>query len=314
MELTPMTKNSKKRKREARPNGRVSHVVRKYLRASKSPSTVRAYLADLQHFNASGFHVPERPERVAKYLAQLADERTFSTVKRRAAAITAAHRELGYASPCHSDLVRSTLKGISRMNPGSPNRVRPLLAAEVQRAARGLKGLKGLRERAMLMLGFAGAFRRSELVAIDVEDLTTRGRDLVVTLWRSKTDQNAAGRQVVVPRGPRGRCPVEAVQAWLRASAIREGPVFRRLTRYGDVTQMRLDPAAVCAAVKRCAAALGLDPKLYGGHSLRSGYVTTAALQGMPLWQVRLQTGHKRDSTVECYVRVPASATTPRLL
>lgn len=309
-----MAKNTAKHLPAARPNGRVSYVVQKYLRASKSESTRRAYLADLRHFNACGFSVPARPERVARYLAQLADTRTLSTVKRRAAAITAAHRELGHSSPCHTDLVRSVLKGISRMNPGSPNRVRPLLAAEVLRATRGLKGLKGLRERAMVMLGFAGAFRRSELVAIDVEDLRTRGHHLVVNLRRSKTDQSGSGRQVVVPRGIRGRCPVEAVEAWLKRSAIREGPVFRRLTRYGRVTDVRLDAAAVCALVKRCAAALGLNPRLYGGHSLRSGYVTTAALEGIPLWQVKQQTGHSRESTVEAYLRVSASTTTPRLL
>lgn len=306
-------KSAEKQPRALEPT--VSDAVRKYLTASRSPSTVAAYVADLNHFLKHGGQLPATPHVAAEYLAHLAESCSMATVKRRAAAITAAHAELGAASPCHSELVRTLLKGIARTRASlTAKGKRPLLARDVVRAVRGLQGLAGLRDRAMLMLGFAGAFRRSELVAIQVEDISRRRGGIVVRLGRGKTDQEGRGREVAIPRGQGRRCPVMALERWLTAAKIESGPVFRRLTRYGEPTHHPLSGGAVAVAVKRCVARLGLDPRGYGGHSLRAGYVTTAAIKGIPLWQVKRQTGHSRDTTVECYIRAPKQHASRSLL
>ena len=292
---------------------RVSERVMKYLSASRSANTVKSYAADLKDFFGWGGRVPAKPERVAEYLAELAETLAYATIKRRTAALTLAHHERNFPSPCHAELVRSTLRGIRRRKPGAPKRMRPMLAEQVMAAVKGERGIKGARDRALMMLGFAGAFRRSELVALNVEDLGMRGAQMVVTIRSSKTDQEARGRVVVVPKGSRkSRCAVEATVAWLETAGIAAGAVFRPINRHGTVLEKRLSAGSVGVVVKRSAAKLGLDPRHYGGHSLRAGYVTTAALKGVPLWRVREQTGHSRETMVECYIRVPGDGTQRR--
>jgi integrase len=151
------------------------------------------------------------------------------------------------------------------------------------------------------------------LVALDVEDCGVRGRDLIVRLRRGKTDQEGEGREVVIPSG-KASCPVHALREWLRKARIRTGPVFRRVSRDGLVSTVRLPAGAVAQVVKMAAQGLGLDPNLYAGHSLRAGYVTTAALSGVPLWQIKKQTGHSTETMVETYVRDGHVKTGPSFL
>jgi integrase len=162
----------------------------------------------------------------------------------------------------------------------------------------------GLRDRAVLLLGFAGAFRRSELVSLDVADLEFSSAGLIVTLRKSKTDQKGAGRRIGIPYGStEGTCPVRAVQAWLETARISDGPVFRPLDRFQRVQTTRLSDKAVALIVKRRAKAVGLDPTRYAGHSLRAGLATSAAAAGASERVIMSQTGHRSADMVRKYIR-----------
>ena len=165
-------------------------------------------------------------------------------------------------------------------------------------------GLGGARDRALLLLGFAGAFRRSELVGIDVEDLGFREEGLVVTLRRSKTDQEGEGRRVGIPYGSDpATCPFRAVRAWLKLSGIDSGPLFRPIDRRGRLGPSRLTDKSVALLVKRYVKDVGLDPARFSGHSLRAGLVTAAALAGASERSIMAQTGHRSPNMVRRYIR-----------
>jgi integrase len=161
-----------------------------------------------------------------------------------------------------------------------------------------------LRDRALLLLGFAGAFRRSELVSLDTGDVASAADGLVITLRRSKTDQEGQGRQVGLPFGSNPRtCPVRALRDWFTAAAIADGPIFRGVDRHGNIAVTRLTDQSVALVVKRAAAAAGLDPADYAGHSLRSGLATAAAMAGVSERSIMAQTGHKSLPVVRRYIR-----------
>ena len=155
----------------------------------------------------------------------------------------------------------------------------------------------------MLLVGFAGAFRRSELVAINCNDISRVEEGLIITLRRSKTDQDGKGRQVGIPNGTGPLCPVQALEEWLRASGISEGAIFRPVNRYGRLGENALSGEAVALIVKDRARKAGLNPVYYAGHSLRAGLVTSAAAAGAASWKIREQTGHASDAMLQRYIR-----------
>jgi integrase len=165
-------------------------------------------------------------------------------------------------------------------------------------------GLAGARDRALLLIGFAGGFRRSELVALDVADVR-RGRDgLTIAIRRSKTDQEGAGRLVGLPAGAQAlTCPARAYANWLAIGGISRGPLFRPVTRYDTLRATRLTDQSVALIVKRAAVAAGLDPTPYGGHSLRAGLATAAAQAGVEERAIMAQTGHRSVLMVRRYIR-----------
>lgn len=161
----------------------------------------------------------------------------------------------------------------------------------------------GARDRAVLLLGFACALRRSELVALDVADLQLTATELRVRIRKSKTDQAGAGAEIIVPAIGGDLCPVEAVRAWLDVAKINSGPIFRRLTRYGQVAHTRLTPGSVALIVKRAARLAGLDSATFSGHSLRVGYCTQAVLSNVIDEDAMAITRHKRRDTYLGYAR-----------
>ncbi len=166
------------------------------------------------------------------------------------------------------------------------------------------EGLLGVRDRALLLVGFAGAFRRSELVSLDVADLSFTSDGLEVTLKRSKTDQEGQGRRIGIPFGSSPHtCPVRSLRAWLDGAGIADGPVFRDVSRRGRVGAVRLSDKAVARLVKRAARAAGLDPARFSGHSLRAGLATSAAKAGKTERAIMAQTGHKSEKMVRRYIR-----------
>ncbi len=302
-----------------------------YLQAARAPNTVRAYRADWAHFTnwcarqgdaAAGYApLPASPATVALYLAEHAPTLRVSTLVRRCSAIGAAHAAAAAGpSPTADVLVRTTMAGIRRVHGTAQNGKAPLVTAEVRRLLDQLPGgLLGDRDRALLLLGFASALRRSELVALDVGDVTATGDGLVLTVRRSKTDQDGAGRKLGIPYGSNpDSCPVRATTTWTTAlRAVLEEWVghpldsdtfagrslFSPIDRHGRLTPRRLSDKAVALAVQKYAARAGLDPSRYAGHSLRAGFATAAAAAGASERSIMAQTGHKSLPMLRRYIR-----------
>lgn len=153
-----------------------------------------------------------------------------------------------------------------------------------------------------MLLGFAGGFRRSELVALERADIEIVRQGLIVTIRRSKSDQEAAGRRIGMPHGRTRHCPVAAVEAWLTVSAIDTGPMFRPITRHGSLAETALTGYAVSVPLGERLAAAGIDPEGYTGHSLRAGFATSPAQAGVSTLKIRAQTGHASDALLTRYI------------
>jgi site-specific recombinase XerD len=284
--------------------------AREFARHSKAENTLRGYRSDWRDFCAwcernTQRPLPASPESVASYIAECAGRLKVGSIQRRLNAIAEAHKATGLESPTSSGMVRNTLKGIKRTLGTAAVQKAPAVTADIL-AMVGVSddGVIGLRDRALILLGFAGAFRRAELVALDLADMDFTRDGLTVTLRRSKTDQEGQGRRIGVPYGANpDTCPVRVLQSWLELAAITEGSVFRSLTRHGRVQQDRLSPGDVARVLKKLAQRSGLDPAKYAGHSLRAGHATSAAASGASERSIMNQTGHRSVQMVRRYIR-----------
>lgn len=278
--------------------------VRRLVSNSLSDATKKAYAADLDHFEAWGGHIPAFPETVASYLADLSASHKCATIVRRVTALSKAHEAVGAANPTKSELVRATLRGIRRTLGTVPKEAKPALREDLfEMVERMGNNSKDIRDKALLLLGFAGAFRRSELIGLDVADIEYVRGGMVVHLRRSKTDQEGRGRKIGVPFGRSCWCPVNHLTGWLAHADIVGGPIFRGINRHGQVADKRLSGDAVSLIVKERAEAAGFDPNAYSGHSLRAGLATSAAMAGVSPFKIRAQTGHNSDAMLSRYIR-----------
>lgn len=287
-------------------------LVQSYQRASKASSTVRAYTADAKVFQAwcdrHGFEaVPASPEAVAAFIVAEAEAgRAASTISRRLAAIKYAHKLAKAPDPTDDEAVRAVLKGARRKVGVAPNQKAAATVDILQMLlAQTPQTLTGKRDRALLALGFAGALRRSELVALDVEDLVQAPEGLRVRIRKAKTDQEGRGAEIAIPHGRYVR-PVALVWDWLDAADITTGPVFRPVSRSGNVRQgegVRLTDRSVANILQSYCTAAGLDASTFGAHSLRAGYITTAAERGADLTRIMDQSRHRDPKTVVSYIR-----------
>lgn len=284
-------------------NPRLPLPYKVYLQAALADSTRRAYQSDFAHFQKWGGFVPSRPDHVALYLANFGDKLAAATLSRRLVAIGKAHTTQGFPNPCTSAVVKGTLRGIRRTHGSAQKQATPAIKEDLMEMIAGLTGLKGIRDRALLLVGFAGAFRRSELVGLNIEDLEFNSQGVIVNLRRSKTDQEGVGRKVGIPHARGTICPVAALKTWLETSKIDSGRIFRSISRHGRIVGSNLSAHAVGLVVKERAKAAGLDPSKYSGHSLRAGLVTSAAKAGVSSWKIRQQTGHKSDAMLVRYIR-----------
>lgn len=272
-------------------------------------STRRRYRGALKRFSAwcaerGEAPRPAAPETVAEYAAALADAgKLVSTISAALAAIGEAHDSAGYESPVKSAAVRDTMAGIRRTLGTRPDKKSPATQDHVKAMASACgDDPQGLRDRAVLLLGFAGAFRRSELAALTVEDLEETPEGMVVTLRRSKTDQDGEGQTVPVRRGGHF-CPVAAVKAWIQAAGIESGALFRAFRRGGHVQERGISAQSVRKVVRARAKDAGLDPDDYGAHSLRSGFATSAARAGASVWKLQEVTRHKSLEVLNGYIQ-----------
>jgi integrase len=221
-------------------------------------------------------------------------------------AIAEAHKAAGVDSPTHAPIVRNTMKGIRRTMGTAPVQKSAALTEDIRAMVETLENRTTIdvRDRALILLGFAGAFRRSELVGLDVEDCAFGKDGLTVTLRRSKTDQEGVGRKIGIPYGSNPEtCPVRTMQAWMETAGMSSGPVFRSINRHGHVQEGRLSGIDVARVVKKLAERAGLDSTHYAGHSLRAGHATTAAIGGASERSIMNQTGHRSVQMVRRYIR-----------
>jgi site-specific recombinase XerD len=284
--------------------------AREFARHSKAENTLRGYRADWRDFcawcesHAVG-PLPAAPETVAAYIAECAGRLKVGTIQRRLNAIAEAHKAVGRDSPTTAGLVRNTLKGIRRTLGTASAPKTPTLTDDIRAMVDATDTSSiGARDRALILLGFAGAFRRSELVGLDIADCAFGKDGLTVTLRRSKTDQDGAGRKIGIPYGSNPEtCPVRTIQAWIEQAALSSGALFRAINRHGQVQAGRLSGIDVARVVKKLALRAGLDAAAYAGHSLRAGHATSAAIAGASERSIMNQTGHRSVQMVRRYIR-----------
>ena len=271
---------------------------------SVAANTRRAYQSDLAHFAAWGGTLPAEPALVASYLAAHAETLSVATLVRRIATISKAHEAKGLPNPCRSEIVRATLRGVKRTRGIAQREAKPLLREDLFRVLDAMgEGAKAARDQALLLIGFAGGFRRSEIVGLDCDGVERVRQGLIITLRRSKTDQEGAGRKIGIPFGRTRHCPVLALDRWLAVAGIDAGPVFRPVDRHARVASERLSGEAVSLVVKERIAAANIDSAGFSGHSLRAGFATSAARAGVSTLKIRQQTGHASDAMLARYVR-----------
>jgi integrase len=277
---------------------------------SKAPNTIRAYRADWSNFTGwckqhGQSSLPASPESLTLYLTDLAATRKAGTLARRLSAIKQAHQSAGLESPTAGTSVLLVMAGIRRTLGTAQTAKTPVSVEDLRgMIARLPNGLIGVRDRVILLVGCSGAFRRSELVGLDRSDIQFAREGLVVAIRRSKTDQDGTGRRIGIPLGGNPEtCPVKSLQQWLDRSGITAGPLFRPVNRYGKMAAKRLSTNAVASIVKRYAKAVGLDPRLFSGHSLRAGLATSAAAAGASERSIMNQTRHRSLVMVRRYIR-----------
>jgi site-specific recombinase XerD len=284
--------------------------AKEFIRASKANSTIRGYRSDWREFCewCEGHGVcplPASPESVAPYIAECAARLKVGSIQRRLNAIAEAHKAMGLESPTASGMVRNTFKGIRRTMGTATLQKTAALTDDIRAMVEATDtGLIGARDRALILLGFAGAFRRAEVVGLDVEDCGFGKDGLTVILRRSKTDQDGQGRKIGIPYGSNPEtCPVRVLHAWLEQVGVTTGPVFHSINRHGGVQARRLSPSDVARIVKKLAQRAGLDATKYAGHSLRAGHATSAAIAGASERSIMNQTGHRSVQMVRRYIR-----------
>jgi integrase len=319
-------------------------VDRDFSTPDLAPATERAYAHDWADFAAfCARHelaaLPAAPQTLALYLKSLETARSrapsayrrqppaeriyigpiglaLPTLRRRLAAIAVRHTASGQETPTDHPLVRRMLRRYARTRGTAPKKKEPMTIERLPAIVAAMpEDLPALRDRALILLGYAGAFRRSELVALDVEDLRFTKKGVYVWIAGAKNDPRRAGRELYAPRFPVERaklCPVAALEQWLDVVG-EDGPVFRTFDLRGRLTANRLDPSDVARILRRRAAAAGVDGD-FAGHSLRRGFITNAAKKKIPIESIKRVTGQRSNGVVLEYVAAATLDDDPPLL
>lgn len=293
-------------------------------RYARAPATLRAYASDWRAFSAWAASrglapLPATPQVVGRYIADHAGRLTPGTLERRISAIVVAHRQAGHALDRYHPAIAEPLAGLRRLVGSAPQHQKAALTgAELRAIVAALpQTLTGKRDRAVLLLGYAGAFRRSELAVLKLSDLCWTGDGVAVTVRRRKEDAAGRGGVKGIPFGRNeDSCPVRALQRWIMAAGLDEGPVFRAIDRHGNLSGAALSGEAVAEIVKRSVRrwALASDHAVssrqaddiaasVAGHSLRAGMITTAAREGASDWDILEVSLHRSRRSLGRYVR-----------
>lgn len=293
-------------------NTELSATSKELLQLEKAEGTITAYEADwndfcdwCQHQHVQFF--PATPETIVNYINDLSRYAKANTISRRISAISENYLAGGVISdnPCASPLVKAAMKSIRRKIGTFQQGKEPIMKEDLLGIISLLKteNLVDLRDKTLLLIGFMGAFRRSELVGIQVKDLTFERRGLEIFIPHSKADQEGRGSLVALPfLSNKKICPVQTMKQWLEVSGIVQGPVFRGFTRSGNIREQALSDQMVNRIVKERVAQIGLNPDEYGAHSLRHGFATSAAIAGTEERRIMQQTRHHSVEMVRHYI------------
>lgn len=292
---------------------RAEELASEFFSAAKSDNTVSAYESDLRDFatyceDRAYTWLPASPQTVATYIAELASwGMKSSTLQRRLVAISQIHKRAGLHSPTQDERVKETFKGIKRTMGSMQEGAAPILLGTLKMILRPLDNERSpaaTRDRAILLLGLAGGFRRSELSSLRVEDIRFVEEGMIAILRRSKTDQEGEGHKVAIPYGEHlETCPVRNLKRWIELLKAEEGPLFCQIDRHGNLKAGGLTGQAITRMIKKRAQAAGLNPVPYSGHSLRAGFVTAASVGGAPDHKIMAQTDHRSLTTLFRYKR-----------
>ncbi|MDA9769151.1 site-specific integrase [Candidatus Pelagibacter sp.] len=274
----------------------------KNLRNSKSINTLRAYQSDYNDFSLfclkNGFQaMPTQPKILALYITHLSSYSKYSTLKRRLASISILHKTKGHYIDTKHPIIMENLMGIKRTNGSNQKGKKPLLINELKALINAIhesneKDNRKIRDKALVLIGFSGGFRRSELVDIEYEDLEFVSEGVKIFVKRSKTDQSGEGMTKAIPYFDNEKfCPVSSLKSWIEISDLKKGKIF-------DVSDK-----SVALIIKKYANYAGLDSNRYAGHSLRSGFATSTAESGAEERSIMAMTGHKSTEMVRRYIK-----------
>ena len=284
------------------------------LRSSKASNTVRAYKSDFNDFGLfcakNGFKsLPSEPKIVSLYLTHLSTKDIkISTLKRRLVSIGMVHKLKGHYLDTKHPVIIENIMGIKRRKGSIQNGKKPLLINSLKLIIKVIneqkkEKIKKLRDKSIILIGFSGGFRRNEIVSLNYEDLEFVSEGLKIAIRRSKTDQFGEGSIKALPYFDNSEyCPVITLKQWLEVSKINSGPVFRRFSKGSKLLEHRLTDQTVALLIKEYLNLAGIDSKNYSGHSLRSGFATTAAESGAEERSIMAMTGHKTTQMVRRYI------------
>ena len=285
------------------------------LQSSKAKNTIRAYRSDFKDFGLfctqNGFKsLPSEPKIISLYLTQLSTKDVkISTIKRRLVSIGVIHKLKGYYLDTKHPLILENLMGIKRRKGSIQNGKKPLLINNLKRLIDAIdqqkkEQIKIFRDRTIILIGFSGGFRRNEIVSLDYDDLDFVEEGLKINVKRSKTDQFGEGSIKGLPYFDNSQyCPVLSIKKWIEISKINSGALFRRFTKGSNLSEKRLTDQTVALLIKEYLDLAGINSKNYSGHSLRSGFATTAAEAGAEERTIMAMTGHKSTEMVRRYIK-----------
>ena len=284
------------------------------LKNSKSNNTIRAYKSDFKDFSIfcvkHGFNsLPSKPKIISLYITHLSQNCKISTLKRRLVSISMMHKFKGHYLDTKHPIIIENLMGIKRIKGSIQKAKKPLLINHLKLIINIMNELKieevkKLRDKTIILVGFGGGFRRSELISIDYDDLEFVPEGVKITIKKSKTDQFGEGMVKGLPYFEnKTYCPVLNLKKWLEISNIKSGPIFRRFSKGSLLTENRLSDQSVALLIKEYLNLVGIENKNFAGHSLRSGFATVAAENGADERSIMAMTGHKTTQMVRRYIR-----------
>jgi len=286
------------------------------LQSSKANNTVRAYKSDFTDFGLfcaqNGFKsLPSEPKVISLYLTHLSTKEVkMSTLKRRLVSIGVIHKLKGHYLDTKHPIIIENIMGIKRRKGSIQKGKKPILINNLKEITNVIdeynkhEDLKRLRDRSIILIGFSGGFRRNEIVSIDYDDLDFVNEGLKINLKRSKTDQFGEGLVKAIPYFDNTQyCPVMSLKNWIKISNILSGPLFRRFSKGSNLSENRLTDQTVALLIKKYLKLANIDSKNYSGHSLRSGFATSAAEAGAEERSIMAMTGHKSTEMVRRYIK-----------